>query len=140
MERILVGIDASHPSWESLLRALCLAQRIEARVAVLVVFEPGGRESEQGRAVLGRVGTEIESAKAAGAFVELYMAEGRHDREVIEAAGRLKTTLLVAPASGADGQGGEREAGSLGRILGGVACRVELVSPRKHHERIKDGT
>jgi nucleotide-binding universal stress UspA family protein len=140
MERILVGIDASRPSWESLVRALCLAQRIEARVSVLVVFEPNGKESAQGRTVLGRVEAEMESAKAAGANVELYLAEGRYDRVVIDAAGQLKTTLLVAPAAGADEQGGERETGSLGRILGGVDCRVELVSPRKHHERKKDGT
>lgn len=146
MERILVGIDATHPSWESLVRALCLAQRIQARVSVLTVFAPQGQggagtvDSPGGKAVLRRVEAEIESAKSAGANVELFVAEGRFDQEMIEAAGQLKTTLLVAAAAGGEEQGGGREAEGLGRILSGVDCRVELVSPRKHQERIKDGT
>lgn len=140
MERILVGIDASHPSWESLVRALCLAPRIQARVSVLAVFAPGQADAASAKAVLRRVETEIEAAKAAGANAELFVAEGRYEREVIDAAEQLKTTLLVVGAAGGDEQGGERETESLGRILNGVNCRVELVSAKKHHERKKDGT
>lgn len=148
MERILVGIDASHPSWESLVRALCLAPRIQASVSVLTVFPRGGgdgstglvgMDTPEGRAVLRRVESEIESAKSAGANVDLFVAEGRYDQELIDAAQQLKTTLLVAAAAGGGDQGGERESDVLGRILNGVDCRVELVSPKKHHERKKDG-
>ena len=145
MERILVGIDASRPSWESLVRALCLAPRIKARVSVLAVFPPKGggpacMDTPEGRAVLRRVESEIESAKAAGASADLFVAEGRYDQELIHAAGQLKTTLLVAAAAGGDDQaGGERESELLGSILNGVDCRVELVSPKRHLERKKDG-
>ncbi|MFP5240309.1 MAG: universal stress protein [Acidobacteriota bacterium] len=148
MERILVGIDSTRPSWEALLRALCLAPRIQARVSVLVVFPPdggaggkpaAGKDTPEGRAVRRRVDSEIESAKAAGANVDLFVAEGRYERELIGAAGQLKTTLLVAAAAGGDGEGGEREAELLGTILNGVDCRVELVSPKRHHERERDG-
>lgn len=148
MERILVGIDASRPSWESLVRALCLAPRIQASVSVLTVFPPlggdgsagsAGMGTPEGRAVLRRVESEIQSAKSAGASVDLFVAEGRYDQELIDAAGQLKTTLLVAAAAGGDDQGGERESELLGRILNGVDCRVELVSPKRHHERKKDG-
>lgn len=148
MERILVGIDSTRPSWEALVRALCLAPRIQARVSVLVVFPPdggagakaaAGKDTPEGRAVRRRVDSEIESAKAAGANVDLFVAEGRYERELIDAAGQLKTTLLVAAAAGGDGEGGEREAELLGKILNGVDCRVELVSPKRHHERKRDG-
>jgi len=158
MERILVGIDASRPSWEALVRALCLAPRIQARVSVLVVFPPAGGSGQpgssggagapespgsmrtpEGRAVLRRVESEIESAKSAGASVDLFVAEGRYDQELTGAAGQLKTTLLVAAAPGGDAEGGERESELIGRILSGVDCRVELVSPKKHLERKKDG-
>ena len=149
MERILTGIDALHPSWEALLRALCLGPRIQARVCVLAVFPPpetgapgagGLLETPRGRSILRRIESEIAAAKQAGANVELFVAEGRFDRELINAAGQLKTTLLVASAAGGEEQGGEREAEILGRILNGVDCRVELVSPKKHHEPKQDGT
>jgi hypothetical protein len=96
-------------------------------------------DTPEGRAVLRRVESEIESAKSAGANVDLFVAEGRYDQELIDAAQQLKTTLLVAAAAGGGDQGGERESDVLGRILNGVDCRVELVSPKKHHERKKDG-
>jgi len=142
MERILVGIDATHPSRESLIRALCLAQRMRARVSVLAVFAPGaanGIKSPQGLALRRGIEAELESAKALGVNVELFVAEGRFDLEMIRAARELKTTLLVASAA-TDERGGERETESLGRILSGVDCRVELVSPKKHDESTKEGT
>jgi len=141
MERILVGIDASHPFWEALDRALCLGPRIQARVGVLVVFpSTEGKGREAGQAILRRVESEIAAATATGANVELYVTEGRFEQELISAARQLKTTLLVAAAAGRDEQGGERETENLGRILAGVDCRVELVSPKKRLEPKKDGT
>jgi len=131
---------------------LCLGQRIQARVCVLVVFPPGepgakGHDAQlgmmatpSGRPVMNRIKSEIESVTSAGASVELFVVEGRYDQELIDAARQLKTTLLVASASSGDEQGGEREPDLLGRILNGVDCRVELVSPKKHQESQKDGT
>lgn len=138
MERILVGIDLTHPVWEALVRALCLAPRIQARVAVLAVFAPGTADSPEAGEVLREVRERIGAANEAGAFAELFVAEGLYDQEVIETARQLKTTLLVAPSL-SEGQGGEREAEILGRILQGVECRVELVSPKKNPKRTKDG-
>ncbi len=146
MERILIGIDALHPTWEALLRALCLGPRIQAKVCVLAVLPPrqvkgpGLLETPEGKSILRRIESEIEAAKSAGANVELFVAEGRYDQEIINAARQLKTTLLVASAPGGDEQGGEREAEGLGRILNGVDCRVELVSPKKLFQPKKDGT
>ncbi len=140
MERILVGIDASHTFWEALDRALCLGPRIQARVSVLVVFPPSeGQGGEAGQAILRRVEAEIAAAATTGATVELFVTEGRFDQAMVSAAGQLKTTLLVAAATGRDEQGGERETENLGRILAGVDCRVELVSPKRRLEPKKDG-
>ena len=138
MERILVGIDASRPSWEALVRALCLASRIESRVLVLVVFENGDKGRPPGGPVLEEVETRIRSAKAAGATVTLAVARGRFDKEIVDAAKKEKATLVVA--ANPDGQSGERETSSLGGILGGVGCRVELVSRKRNHEGKKDVT
>jgi len=141
MERILTGIDSRRPCLDALVRALCLGPRIAARVSVLVVFPPGKPEgADKDGTLLRSVKAEIESAKAVGANVELFVAEGRYEQEIMSAARQLKTTLLVACASGGDGEGGEREAESLGRILHGVDCRVELVSARKQTEPEKGRT
>lgn len=140
MERILVGIDARNPFWEALDRAMCLGPRIQARVSVLVVFPPGeGSGGEAAGSILRRVESEIAAATATGANVELFVTEGRFGQELISAAQQLKTTLLVAAATGWDEQGGERETEDLGRILAGVDCRVELVSPKRHLAPKKDG-
>jgi len=131
MERILVGIDASRPSWESLVRALCLASRIESRVTALVVFESGETDPAPEGAVLAEVRARIRAAQDAGATVELAVVRGRFDTEVVNAVRRAKTTLLVAAHP--DGQK-EREAEAVSGILGGVDCRVELVSPKRNQE------
>jgi nucleotide-binding universal stress UspA family protein len=140
MERILVGIDATHPTFDALIRALCLGQRIGARVVVLAVFpEDGalGPESAGGAALMRSIETEIRSAKAQGTSAELFVASGRYDVEVIRAVREMKTTLLVAPAQTGE-RGQERETENLGRIVGAVDCRVELVSPKKTDQRTKD--
>jgi len=139
MERILTGIDTQRPSLDALIRALCLGPRIQAKVTVLVVFPPGRPgPADKTAAFMRQVESEIESAKTAGANVELFVAEGRFEQELLSAARRLKTTLLVA--SGTDDQGGEREAERLRRILSAVDCRVELVSARKNLETEKGRT
>ncbi len=140
MERILVGIDSEHPALEALIRALCLAARINARVCVLVVHPPGqALESNRDRPALRLVESEIDSARTAGTSVEVFVAEGDFDRELIETARRMKTTFLVASAVAGDEPGGEREAERLTRILHGVDCRVELVSPKKNTKPEKEG-
>ncbi|GAB7078789.1 universal stress protein [Megalodesulfovibrio paquesii] len=146
MERILVGIDAAHPSQAALLRALRLAARIQASVDVLVVFGTAGmagieRHTASGATLLRRVEAAMEEAAIPGGRVRLFVAEGRFDEEVIAAARHMKTTLLVAGAPAAelvpiaeqaDGKGREPgEPGALQRIFNSVDCRVELVSPKK---------
>jgi len=135
MERILVGLDASRPSWDSLLRALCLAPRIDARALVLLVFGDDGQDRAARQEVFEAVKARVASARAAGTLVELATATGRFDTQVMNAARRDKTTLLVAASP--DGQG-EREAQTLSGILAGVDCRVELVSPKRNQKGTKD--
>lgn len=138
MERILAGIDAIRPSWEAVVRALCLAGRIQARVAVLAVFAPGSLDSPEARAVLKEARERIGRAKEAGTHAELFLAEGRFDQEIIDAAGNFQSTLLVVSAPG-EGPGRERETEALNRILRGADCGVELVSPKKDLEGKKEG-
>ena len=138
MERILAGIDAVRPSWEAVVRALCLAGRMQARVAVLAVFAPGSLESPGARDVLAQARERVGKAQEAGTQAELYLAEGRFDQEIVAAAGNFQSTLLVVSAAGQGGQG-EREAEALSRILRGVRCGVELVSPKKDLEGNKEG-
>lgn len=141
MERILTGIDTRRPCLDALVRALCLGQRIRAKVSVLVVYPPGPEDRDgSDTGPFPEIEREIGSAKAMGTEVELFVTRGRYEQELMNAAKQLKTTLLVACAAGGDEQqGGEREPDRLGRILNGVDCRVELVSARKNREPEKDG-
>jgi len=58
------------------------------------------------------------------------VTQGSYEEEVIRFARDRKITLLVSESAEGEGRNSERDAQSLQRILHGISCRVELVSPR----------
>ncbi|WP_428564721.1 MAG: universal stress protein [Solidesulfovibrio sp. DCME] len=136
MERILVGMTSRHGAFAALTRALSLAKRIEAKVHVLFVTERP-EENARGAPPLaeaddrGRVRLLVQRAREEGVGIEYFVTEGDFEEEVIRFARDRKITLLVSESADGEGRASEREAQSLRRILHGVSCRVELVTPRR---------
>lgn len=134
MERILVGATPRHGAFAALTRAISLARRIGAKVHVL--FVTPGPDGRPGPAIPpgadgdgGRLRLLVQRAQEQGVGIEYFVSEGGYEEEVIRFARDRKITLLVAES--ADGEGRPAEAQSLKRILHGISCRVELVSPRR---------
>ncbi|WP_300156872.1 universal stress protein [Solidesulfovibrio sp.] len=136
MERILVGMTPRHGAFAALTRALSLAKRIGAKVHVLYVTE-GPEDNTRATPPLaaaddrGRVRLMVERAQEEGVGVECFVTEGDFEEEVIRFARDRRITLLVSESADGEGRASEREAQSLRRILHGVSCRVELVTPRR---------
>lgn len=136
MERILVGTSPRQRAFSALTRAISLAKRIRAKVHVLfVVPAPEGNiapapalaESDERR----RLRLMVQQAQEEGVGIEYFLAEGNYEEEVIRFARERKITLLVVESADGEGLAAEQEAQSQKRILHGISCRVELVSPRR---------
>ena len=138
MERILVGTSPRHGAFAALTRALSLAKRIDAKVHVLFVNQQrtgGGRgaaakaeaETDERR----RLRLMVQQAQEEGVGIDSFVTEGNYEEEVIRFARDRKITLLVSESADREGRASEREAQSLRRILHGISCRVELVTPRR---------
>lgn len=129
-------MTSRHGAFAALTRALSLARRIEARVHVLFVTERPG-ETVRGAPPLAeaddrrRVRLLVQRAREEGVGIEYFVTEGDFEEEVIRFARDRKITLLVSESAEGEGRASEREAQSLRRILHGVSCRVELVTPRR---------
>jgi K+-sensing histidine kinase KdpD len=124
MERILVCMDDRRGAWEALSHSVCLAKRIGAAVHVLRIQAPGA-EPRDGDAVRSRLERQIEAAKAEGVNITHFVAEGPFEEEVIRFAEHHRISLLVAEPGQGEG---------LQQIRHRIACRVELVSPRRNPE------
>lgn len=136
MERILVGTSPRNGAFAALARAISLASRINAKVHVLFVNPPPGGDGRNGPSLTqpdddGRLRRMVQQAQEQGVGIEYFVSEGSYEEEVIRFAHDRKITLLVSESADGDGRGSERDAQSLRRILHGISCRVELVSPRK---------
>uniref|UniRef100_I2PYL0 Universal stress family protein n=1 Tax=Desulfovibrio sp. U5L TaxID=596152 RepID=I2PYL0_9BACT len=132
MERILIGATPRNGAFAALTRAISLARRIGAKVHVLFVTPgpgPDGRPGPGTDGDGGRLRLMVQRAQEQGVGIEYFVSEGGYEEEVIRFARDRKITLLVAES--ADGDGRPAEAQSLKRILHGISCRVELVSPRR---------
>jgi nucleotide-binding universal stress UspA family protein len=136
MERILVGTSPRRGAFSALTRAISLAKRIQAKVHVLFVAPPP-EGNAPGAASLAepddrrRLRLMVRQASEEGVGIEYFVAEGNYEEEVIRFAREHRITLLVWEATDGDGGPSERGSQSLRQILHGIACRVELVSPRK---------
>lgn len=131
MERILVGTSPRQGAFRALARAISLAKRIDARVHVLFVSPPSdglppGQASPEHR----RLRLMAQQAAREGVGIECFVTQGHYEEEVIRFAREHRITLLVSESTGGDGVGAQRDGQSLKQILHGIACRVELVSPR----------
>lgn len=133
MERILVGLSDRHRAWEPFTHAVSLAKRIGAAVYVLRVRDPrkgggatgwadDGPHDSLDEAFRTRLDQRIEMAKAEGVRIELFVADGPFEEEIIRFAQSNQITLLVAEPGVKD---------SLQKIRHRISCRVELVVPRK---------
>ncbi|MGD9610139.1 MAG: universal stress protein [Desulfovibrionaceae bacterium] len=136
MERILVGTSPRQGASSALTRAISLAKRIKATVHVLFVTTPAegeiagttaGTATEERR----RLRLMVQQAQEEGVGIQCFMAEGDYAEEVVRFARDRKITLLVTAAVDGDGRISEQDSQAQKRILHGISCRVELVSPRR---------
>lgn len=131
MERILVTMNGRKALWEALSRSIALAERIKARLYVLVVFSKNSAERDFDEGFIQELERHVEEAKEDGRPVDLFIAEGSYEQEVIRFVEENKITLLVTEYTGGTGRIAEREKASLQMIRHRVSCRVEIVTPRK---------
>lgn len=138
MERILVCMKGRQGAWEALSHSVFLAKRIGAAIYVLRVLpartgeNPADRALEE--AVRVRLERQIESAKAEGVRIDHFVAEGDFEEEAIRFAEHNRISLFVAEPCDGESRCPESEAQSLQKIRHRIACRVELVSPRRKSE------
>jgi K+-sensing histidine kinase KdpD len=136
MEHILVGMHDTYGAWEALARGCALAKRIDARLHVLQVRTPLGRQavhSETGRETLVRKRLEllIEKAKSEGVQIDYFITEGDYEEEVIRFVNHHRITLLVYELARGDIKLVEKGTSPLQAIRHRVACKVEIVAPRR---------
>ncbi len=139
MERILVSMDCRSGGWGALARAVSLSERIEAKVYALLVTPPPVRElgAEESAAtcgaVLKRLEKLVQAARSEGVQIECYVSEGDYEEEVSRFVERERVTLAIVERPDDKDPLSERKQGQIRRLQHRIACRVELVSPRKQH-------
>lgn len=136
MEQILVGMDSEHIAWEALTRACTLAERIDARLHVLLVRRPTGGdapvdEARREEELRQNLELRIEEAKARGIHIDYYVADGSFEEEIVRFVNGYRITLLVLELRDRDARSAEKGAQSLQAIRHRIACKVETVVPRK---------
>jgi len=136
MERILVSMHCRNGPWGALSRAISLAGRIDAKLYALLVLPPcaessGIQEHNPLCKTKERLELLIEIAKAEGSRIDYFISEGNYEEEVIRFVQQNRITLLIAESPDRDGPHPERDLAQIRKIQHRIACRVELVSPRK---------
>jgi K+-sensing histidine kinase KdpD len=139
MERILVGINSHHSAWEAFYRACALANRIEAKLHVLLVLSNSmdGRhpmEQEQEATLRTRLELLIEKAKSDGIQVNYFIAEGPYEEAVIRFVDHHRITLLVYELPEGQIRSGEKGLPGLSTIRHRISCKVELVAPKTNQQ------
>ncbi len=137
MENILVAIDGRHAAWEALSRAGSLATRVQVQLSVLLVSPSPAltlshAELQLETTVRERLELMLEAMKAEGVRINYFVTEGSYEEEVIAFVLNNRVTLLVYEATDGDVRCFDRESPSLGAIRHRIACRVEVVAPKKH--------
>lgn len=136
MEHILVGMAPRCGAFAALTRAISLAKRINAKVSVLFVTPPPDGEARDTPPLAAcdvgrRLRLMVQQAQEQGVGIEYFVTQGNYEEEVIRFARDRKITLLVSESTDGEGRASERDSQSLRRILHGISCRVELVTPRR---------
>lgn len=137
MENILVAIDGRHGAWEALSRACSLARRIHVQLSVLLVIPSPARNLSHSDAQLEttvreRLELMLEAIKAEGTRTNYFVTEGVYEEEVIAFVHNNRVSLLVYEVNDGDARGADRDSVSLRAIRHRIACRVEVVAPKKH--------
>jgi K+-sensing histidine kinase KdpD len=145
MEQILVGMDIRHGAWEALARACALAERIEAHVHVLLVHPPpdagiGGAETVWEAELRKRVEQCIQTAKADGIAIDYFITEGSYEEEIIRFVRHYRITLLVYEITNRDLRSAQQGQWSLQAIRHRIACKVEIVAPRRTPQNTRQNT
>lgn len=136
MERILVSMNCWQGSWGALSRAVSLARRIEAKLYALLVLPPsakgaGIQEHNDSCRTRERLELLIEIAKSEGSQIEYFISEGNYEEEVIRFVQQNRITLVIAESPDEEDPHAERDLTQIRKIQHRIACRVEVVSPRK---------
>jgi nucleotide-binding universal stress UspA family protein len=125
-----------HGSWGALSRAVSLAQRIDAKLYALLVLPPSAKsagieEHEAWCRTRERLELLIEIAKSEGSQIEYFISEGNYEEEVIRFVQQNRITLVIAESRDEGDPHAERDLAQIRKIQHRIACRVEVVSPRK---------
>lgn len=144
MEKILVAINDKEEAWEALSHACSLAERICARVSVLLVRPvarpvPPPYEIEETEEYRKRLELQVESAKAEGIAINFFITEGNYEDEVISFINANGISLFIHETRAGHGPRGKRikaanmkPAAILGRLRHKIPCRMEVVVPKKN--------
>ncbi len=137
MEQILVGMDGRHGAWEALSRACALTRRMNAHLHVLLVQSPPGDAVlpgvlRQDADLRKHLQLRIESAKAQGVPVDYYIAQGRYEDEIVRFVNDYRITLLVYELRQGGLESAKKGSRPLQAIRRRIACKVEIVVPRKN--------
>jgi len=139
-------MNARHYPWEALNRAVSLANRIEARIFVLKVFSPGGKETGAvgqctKTAAERRLENIIQTARAASVTIEYFVTEGDLEEEVIRFVEHNKISLLVVEPGNFGNEGSEKSdkgIAPLTQFLYHMSCSVEVVSQKRDIQTQKE--
>ncbi|KGO35514.1 MAG: universal stress protein [Desulfoprunum sp.] len=138
MEKILVAINGRQGAWEAVSHAFSLAKRVNVQLNILLVVASGANRGRTPMDVNGRqevkrrIDLLIESALADGLQVNYFIAEGNFEEEVINFINCNKITLLVYEAPIDNGRSASKHSTSLRNLRHRIACKIEVVVPRKH--------
>jgi hypothetical protein len=122
--------------WGALSRAILLARRIDAKLFALLVLPPcaessGIEQHSPSCKTRERLELLIEIAKSEGSRIDYFISEGNYEEEVIRFVEQNRITLLIAEYPDEEDPHWERDMAQIRKIQHRIACRVELVSPRK---------
>lgn len=138
MEKILVAIDGKHGAWDALSHACFLAKRINIELNVLLVTPKSDQQRSHSETkaedeLRRSMALHVEAAKADGIMINYFIAEGDYEDEVINFVNQNRITLLMHETQDGDGRSGGRKTSSLRTLRHRVACRMEIVAPKKHN-------
>jgi len=134
MEKILVAVDPGKTSIWTAVHGLNLARRIRARVYILLVSAPRGAGSAEEflrQDVKDEIEALVEEARSEDISVDLYVAFGPYDEEVVKFIRDNKITLLVlgVPLPGT-GSSRSKFFDFVEKIRRRVDCRIEIVNEK----------
>ncbi|MBW2023405.1 MAG: universal stress protein [Deltaproteobacteria bacterium] len=134
MEKILVALDPEKTSVWTVVHGLNLARRIHAKLFILIVSGctvSEGLEKPLPVRLKEEVESLIEEARSEGISVELYIASGAFDEEVVKFIRDNKVTLLVLGVPPSCKKGASTKFFDfVEKIRRRVDCRIEIVNEK----------